>query len=89
MAGRHEDEMDAVWAQNTPGLSMEVDGCYVGLEAVRGYYVDFFPEAAQPADVWRLQPLRIAAGGPPGAGAVPDVQRDLQLLTYRPSTSGK
>lgn len=45
MAGRHGDEMDAIWAQKTPGLAMEeavLNGRYVGLEAVRGYYVDFF-----------------------------------------------
>jgi hypothetical protein len=45
MAGRHGEEMDAIWAQNTPGLAMEeafLNGRYVGLEAVRGYYVDFF-----------------------------------------------
>ena len=44
-AGRHADEMDAIWAQKTPGLAMEeavLNGRYVGLEAVRGYYVDFF-----------------------------------------------
>jgi hypothetical protein len=45
MAGRHGDEMDAIWAQKTPGLAMEeavLKGRYVGIEAVRGYYVDFF-----------------------------------------------
>jgi hypothetical protein len=44
-AGRHGDEMDAIWAQNTPGLAMEeafLNGRYVGIDAVRGYYVDFF-----------------------------------------------
>jgi len=42
---RHADEMDAIWAQKTPGLAMEeavLNGRYEGLEAVRGYYVDFF-----------------------------------------------
>jgi hypothetical protein len=45
MAGRHGDEMDAIWAQKTPGLAMEeavLKGRYVGLEFVRAYYVDFF-----------------------------------------------
>ena len=44
-AGRHAEEMDALWAQKTPGLAMEeavLNGRYEGLEAVRAYYVDFF-----------------------------------------------
>jgi hypothetical protein len=44
-ANRHGDEMDAIWAQETEGLAMEeavLNGRYVGLEAVRAYYVDFF-----------------------------------------------
>jgi hypothetical protein len=44
-ACRHRDEMDAIWAQNTPGLAFEeavLNGRYVGLDAIRGYYVDFF-----------------------------------------------
>lgn len=44
-AGRHGDEMEAIWALRTPGLAMEeahLGGRYVGLEAVRQYYVDFF-----------------------------------------------
>jgi hypothetical protein len=44
-ASKHREEMDAIWAQKTPGLAMEeamLNGRYVGLEAVRGYYVDFF-----------------------------------------------
>lgn len=44
-AGRHAEEMDAIWAQATPGLAMEeamLGGRYEGLEAVRAYYVDFF-----------------------------------------------
>jgi hypothetical protein len=44
-ASRHGDEMDAIWAQKTPGLAMEeavLNGRYEGLEAVREYYVDFF-----------------------------------------------
>jgi SnoaL-like domain len=44
-AGRHDEEMDAIWAQKTPGIAMEeafLNGRYVGLAAVRGYYVDFF-----------------------------------------------
>ncbi len=46
-AGRHEEEMDAIWAQRTPGLAMEeamLGGRYEGLEAVRAYYVDFFAQ---------------------------------------------
>jgi hypothetical protein len=45
MASRHADEMEAIWAQKTPGLAMEeavLKGRYAGLEAVRAYYVDFF-----------------------------------------------
>jgi hypothetical protein len=41
----HEEEMDAIWAQKTPGIAFEeafLNGRYVGLDAVRGYYVDFF-----------------------------------------------
>jgi hypothetical protein len=73
LAGRHGDEMDAVWAQNTPGLSMEeamLDGCYVGLEAVRGYYVDFFESFFQLARREMLdifpQAKATPEGGPPG-----------------------
>ena len=47
MAGRHGDEMDAIWAHEDPGLAMEeavLKGRYVGLEAVRAYYVDWFDE---------------------------------------------
>jgi hypothetical protein len=43
--GRHSDEVDAIWATKTPGLAMEeavLNGRYVGLEAVRAYYVDWF-----------------------------------------------
>jgi hypothetical protein len=46
-AGRHGDEVDAIWATNTPGLAMEeavLNGRYEGLEAVRAYYVDWFDE---------------------------------------------
>jgi hypothetical protein len=45
MVGRHGDEVDAIWATKTPGLAMEeavLNGRYVGLEAVRAYYVDWF-----------------------------------------------
>ena len=45
MVGNHADEVDAIWAQKTPGLAMEeavLRGRYEGLEAVRRYYVDFF-----------------------------------------------
>jgi hypothetical protein len=45
--GRHGDEIDAIWATKTPGLAMEeavLGGRYVGLEAVRAYYVDWFDE---------------------------------------------
>ena len=41
----HEEEMNAIWAQKTPGIAFEeavLSGRYAGLEAVRGYYVDFF-----------------------------------------------
>lgn len=44
-ACKHGEEMDAIWAQKTPGIAFEealLNGRYVGLEAVRGYYVDFF-----------------------------------------------
>jgi hypothetical protein len=44
-ASMHEEEMDAIWAQKTSGIAFEealLNGRYVGLEAVRGYYVDFF-----------------------------------------------
>ena len=44
-ANQHGDEMDVIWAQETEGLAMEeavLNGRYIGLEAVRGYYVDFF-----------------------------------------------
>jgi hypothetical protein len=44
-AARHADEMDAIWAKNQPDLAMEeavLNGRYVGPEAVRCYYVDFF-----------------------------------------------
>jgi hypothetical protein len=43
--GRHSEEMDAIWALNTPGIAMEeafLNGRYVGLDAIRAYYVDFF-----------------------------------------------
>ena len=45
MAGRHRDEVEAIWATKTPGLAMEeavLNGRYEGLEAVRGYYVEWF-----------------------------------------------
>jgi hypothetical protein len=45
MAGRHGDEVNAIWATKTPGLAMEeavLNGRYEGLEAVRGYYVEWF-----------------------------------------------
>jgi len=41
----HEQEMDAIWAQRASGIAFEealLNGRYVGLEAVRAYYVDFF-----------------------------------------------
>ena len=73
LAGRHGDEMDAIWAQKTPGLSMEeamLDGCYVGVEAVRGYYVDFFESffAVARQEMLAMFPQASAApgGGPPG-----------------------
>ena len=58
---RHADEMDAIWAQKTPGLAMEeavLNGRYEGLEAVRGYYVDFFERfyTANLDEVRRLYP---------------------------------
>jgi hypothetical protein len=43
--GKHEEEMEAIWALNTPGLAMEeafLNGRYVGRDPVWGYYVDFF-----------------------------------------------
>jgi hypothetical protein len=60
-AGRHGDEMDALWAQKTPGLAMEeavLNGRYEGLEAVRGYYVDFFArfDKANLEEVRRIYP---------------------------------
>ena len=45
VAGMHREEMEAIWAKKTPGIAMEeafLNGRYVGLEAVEGYYVDFF-----------------------------------------------
>jgi len=44
-AARHGEEMDAIWATKQPGLAMEeavLNGRYVGPDAVRAYYVDFF-----------------------------------------------
>jgi len=44
-ACRHREEMDAIWALKTPGLAFEealLNGRYVGLDAIRAYYVDFF-----------------------------------------------
>lgn len=41
----HGEEMNAIWAQNTPGIAFEealLNGRYVGLEAIRAYYVEFF-----------------------------------------------
>jgi hypothetical protein len=39
-AGRHGDEMEAIWALKTPGLAMEeahLHGRYVGVDKVRAY----------------------------------------------------
>ncbi len=44
-AGRHADEVSAIWATKTPGLAMEeavLNGRYEGLAAVRAYYVEWF-----------------------------------------------
>jgi hypothetical protein len=41
----HKEEVDAIWAQKTPGVAFEeaaINGRYVGLEAIKGFYVEFF-----------------------------------------------
>jgi hypothetical protein len=44
-AGKHQEELDAIWAQHAADVAFEeaaVHGRYVGLEAVRGFNVEFF-----------------------------------------------
>ena len=44
-AGRHQEELDAIWAQQSPDVAFEeaaVHGRYYGIDAVRGFYVHFF-----------------------------------------------